>query len=102
MSTKNLKNITIAKFQSFLDLVQCNYISINGGHEKWTRADLLRPVIFQTHEKPIPEHIVKNNLRVLGYSKNDFFDIMEDKVKVVRNGNKYTLVPVVKNNTPKK
>jgi hypothetical protein len=75
MSTKHLRNISLSQFQSFLELVHCKYIDTKGGHEKWTRSDLLRPVIVQTHINPVPEFIVKNNLRVLGYSKEDFFDI---------------------------
>jgi hypothetical protein len=76
MSTQSLKNITINEFKAFLELVLCKFIAINSGHEKWTRSDLRRPVIFQTHINPIPEFIVKNNLRILGYSKNDYFDII--------------------------
>lgn len=91
MSTQHLKNISVAKFQAFLDLVQCSHIGTNGGHEKWARADLRRPVIIQTHEEPIPEFIVKNNLRVLGYTKKDFFDILKGKKEVKRNGDVFSL-----------
>lgn len=91
MSTKKLSNISIAKFQAFLDLCKCKQIGINGGHEKWTRADLTRPIIFQTHIEPIPEFIIKNNLRGLGYTKKQFFEILEGKVTVERNGNSFSL-----------
>ncbi len=79
---RHLKNVSIAQFQAFLDLVHCKELKGKGGHQKWTRSDLLRPIIFQTHIDPIPEFILKNNLRVLGYSKDDFFDILEFKVTV--------------------
>jgi hypothetical protein len=85
MSTKKLSNISIAKFQSFLDLCQCKMTGTNGGHEKWTRSDLMRPITIQTHIDPIPEFIIKNTLRGLGYSKNDFFDILDFKLKVCKN-----------------
>jgi len=91
MSTTHLRNISISQFQGFLELSLCSYISINGGHEKWTRADLRRPIIFQTHVKPIPEFIVKNNLRVLGYTKKDFFDILDGKKIVKRKENIFSL-----------
>lgn len=91
MSTRHLRNISISQFQSFLELAQCKFIKINSGHEKWTRSDLLRPIIFQTHLDPIPEFIVKNNLRVLGYSKNDFFDIIEGRKAVISNSSSYIL-----------
>lgn len=92
MSTLRLSNVSIAQFQAFLELVHCKYIHTKGGHEKWTRSDLNRPLIFQTHINPIPEFIVKNNLRVLGYSKEEFFDILNDKVVVVKEKETYKKV----------
>jgi hypothetical protein len=91
MSTQNLKNISINEFKAFLELVLCKFITIKGGHEKWTRTDLNRPIIFQTHINPIPEFIIKNNLRVLNYSKNDYFDIINGKKEVVKEGETYIL-----------
>lgn len=96
MSTKKLSNISIAKFQAFLDLCLCKQIGIKGGHEKWTRVDLTRPIVFQTHIDPIPEFIVKNNLRGLGYSKKQFFEILEGKVIVKRNEKTFSLQKVEK------
>ncbi len=74
MSTRNLSNVSIAKFTAFLKLALCNFAKIEGGHQKWTRTDLFRPISYQTHIDPVPEFIAKNNLRVMGYSKNDFFE----------------------------
>ncbi len=91
MSSKHLKNVSVAEFQAFLELVHCTFIGINSGHEKWTRADLRRPIIIQTHIDPIPEFIVQNNLRTLGYNKKCYFQILEGKKEVVRNGNTFTL-----------
>lgn len=42
-----------------------------GGHEKWSRDDLLRPITLQTHVDPVPEIIVKSNLRTLGLKRKD-------------------------------
>ncbi len=88
MSKRKLNNISIAKFESFLELAKCNYIKTNAGHVKYSRCDLNRPIIFQTHVKPIPEFIIKNNLRTLGYTTDDFFDILEGKKVVERIGSK--------------
>lgn len=82
MTTRKLNNISISEFESFLELAKCTYVGTNSGHIKYTRCDLRRPIIFQTHEKPIPEFIIKNNLRILGYDKNDFFDILEGRKTV--------------------
>jgi len=97
MSTHNLKNISINEFKAFLELALCKFIGINSGHEKWTRSDLRRPIIFQTHINPIPEFIIKNNLRILGYSKNDFYDIMNGIKEVKKEGEIYILQEIEKN-----
>lgn len=52
-------------------------ISIEGGHEKWHKNGCLRPIIIQTHIDPIPEFIIKNNLRSLGLTRKDFIDWMK-------------------------
>ncbi|MBN8702816.1 MAG: type II toxin-antitoxin system HicA family toxin [Bacteroidetes bacterium] len=86
----------MSKFQSFLELVHCKYVKTSGGHEKWTRSDLLRPIIFQTHIDPIPEFIIQNNLRVLGYKKQHFFEILEGKVEVSKKGDKMYVLTYTK------
>lgn len=60
-----------------------------GGHLKYTRCDCNRPIVFQSYIDPIPEFIIKNNLRILGYSKDDFHDILEGKKEIQRIGNKF-------------
>ena len=39
---------------------------------------MLRNVVFQTHEEPIPEDIIKNNIRTIGISKADFDKILDE------------------------
>jgi hypothetical protein len=89
MGIRHLRNISISQFESFLELVHCKFIKNEKGHCKYTRADLNRPIIFQNHIDPIPEFIVKNNLRLFPYSKDDFFDILEG-VKAVERVNEKT------------
>tara|TARA_Y100001934_G_scaffold278371_1_gene379445 strand:+ start:1037 stop:1336 length:300 start_codon:yes stop_codon:yes gene_type:complete len=96
MSTRHLRNVSISQLESFLELCLCKYIKNKKGHIQYTRADLTRPLPFQNHIDPVPEFIVRNLLRGLGYSKNDFHDILENKKEVVRKGNKFTLQDVVK------
>ena len=76
MNTRKLTNISLGDFRKFLEKTGCEAERIKGGHEKWTRKGLLRPVIIQTHIDPIPEFIVKNTLRNLGMTKEDFFRIL--------------------------
>ena len=78
MSTRKLKNVPLSDYRLFLEKAGCKYSGTEGGHEKWTRKDLTRPVIVQTHESPVPEFIIMNALRNLGLTKKDFFNILFD------------------------
>ena len=93
MTIKQLKNISISQFESFLELAHCKFIKSEKGHAKYTRSDLNRPVIFQNHIDPIPEFIIKNTLRLFPYNKDDFYDILEERKVVERiNEKTYQLV----------
>ena len=76
MNTRKLANISLKDFRVFLAKVGCQSENIKGGHEKWTKPGLSRPIILQTHIDPVPEFIVKNTLRNLGLEKMDFFRIL--------------------------
>jgi len=78
MSTYKLSNVPLYDYRCFLSKVGCNLSGIEGGHEKWTRKDLTRPIIVQTHESPVPEFIIRNALRNLNLTKKDFFNILFD------------------------
>ncbi len=74
MATQHLKNIPLKLYRDFLKEQGCACNRISGGHEHWTRKDLLRPITIQTHIDPVPEFIIKNGLRILNLSKKDFLD----------------------------
>jgi len=76
MSTRKLSNISVAEYREFLTYIGCKCIRRKGGHEHWSRNDLLRPVTFQSHIDPVPEFIIKNGLRILGKDKNYFFKVL--------------------------
>ena len=78
MSTRKLSNVSLSDYREFLRKAGCKYISTEGGHEKWIRSDLTRPIIVQTHVEPVPEFIIRNALRNLKLGKQDFFDILFD------------------------
>ena len=78
MSTHKLSNVSLNDYREFLIKVGCKKIRTEGGHESWSRKDLLRPIVVQTHEQPVPEFIIKNALRNLGLTKQDFFNILFD------------------------
>ena len=80
MSCK-LSNIPLKKFRKFLlhvGLKQMDNTRGRGGHEKWIRSDLLRPVTLQNHISPVPEFIVKQILRQLSISRASFCQILKE------------------------
>lgn len=77
MSTQKLTNISILEFERFLQAIGCTMTGTHGGHRKWVRAGLARPIIVQTHIDPIPAFIVKNNLRNLGMTAKQYYEIMD-------------------------
>jgi hypothetical protein len=76
MSTKKLSNIPLSKFRKFLKNQGLNLIRDSkgrGGHEKWSKSGMDRPITIQTHIDPVPEFIVKQVLRHLNMDRNSFF-----------------------------
>lgn len=69
--SKGGKNISLKEFRKFLEYHGMKLIRTSAGHEVWSKANLLRPVILQTHVDPIPIFIVKNNLRTMGLTMKD-------------------------------
>ncbi|MCD7721813.1 MAG: hypothetical protein LUI09_06245 [Prevotellaceae bacterium] len=58
---RNLSNITLDELRRVLQLAGLAFDGVSGGHEKWSKAGMTRPVIFQTHKEPVPEFIVRNH-----------------------------------------
>lgn len=76
MSTKKLSNISLKDFRKFLSSEGLNIIKTSkgrGGHEKWSKSGMDRPITIQTHVDPVPEFIVKQVLRHLNMKRNAFF-----------------------------
>ncbi len=92
MSSRKLSNIPLREFQAFLELAGCKYIHTKGGHEKWTRSDLFRPVIIQSHVDPVPERIARKLIKLLGLTRDDYHDIMEGRKVIRKAGERYVVV----------
>ena len=76
MSTRKLSNIPLKEFRKFLENQVLKVIKDTrgrGGHEKWSKAGMDRPITLQTHIDPVPEFIVKQVLRYLKMNKSAFF-----------------------------
>jgi predicted RNA binding protein YcfA (HicA-like mRNA interferase family) len=71
-----LTSIKRKKFEKFLKFTGCNLKRISGDHLIYDRIGLKRPVII-TNDKDLPVFIVRNNLRTLGISPEEFLEILK-------------------------
>jgi predicted RNA binding protein YcfA (HicA-like mRNA interferase family) len=65
------KNLPLKTFRKFLEHHGMSCIRTKGGHEVWSKKNLNRPIVLQTHIDPVPIFIVKNNLRTMGLTIKD-------------------------------
>jgi len=75
MSTRKMSNISVKEFRKFLENQGLKVIKDTrgrGGHEKWSKSGLERPVTIQTHIDPVPEFIIKQVLRYLRMDRETF------------------------------
>lgn len=76
MNTIRLSNISLSVFRSFLFDMGCKRDEKDtkgrGGHERWVKSGLSRPIVLQTHVDPVPEMVIRSNLRTLGLTRKDF------------------------------
>lgn len=81
MNSYKLSNIPLSTFRDYLAYEGWSKSEQNrgGGHEKWIKTGSLRPVILQTHIDPVPEFIIKSNLRTMGVSRKDFLEWLRNK-----------------------
>ena len=75
---RNLSNVTIVEFRAIMLLLGLTKVRTNGGHEAWMKAGMTRPAIVQTHVDPVPEYVLRNNLRVIGISRDEFLALLEN------------------------
>jgi hypothetical protein len=84
MNTFKISNISLAQLRIFLrnyGLVKCEDTKGRGGHEKWEKAGLLRPIIFSSHIDPVPELFIQNLYRNLGLNKKKFIEEFQKVLK---------------------
>lgn len=63
-------------FEQFLRLVGCQLKRTKGDHLIYTRPGLKRPIVITT-DNEVPIFIIRNNLRVLGMSNEEFLNILK-------------------------
>lgn len=64
------------KFEKFVLYVGCHFERQSGDHLIYWRSDLKRPVVFPK-DREIPVFIIRNNLRTLGISFEEYLEIIK-------------------------
>lgn len=72
----SIKPVPWRKFEKFVFYVGCHFERKKGDHRVYQREDLKRPVIFPEDEE-IPVFIIRNNLRTVGISHNEYLAILK-------------------------
>ena len=78
MSANPLKNVSLKECRKFLIKIGCQHKRTTGGHEHWTRSDLLRPITIQTHIDPVPERIMKQIIIALEIDRDEFQEVLNN------------------------
>lgn len=74
---RNLSNVSISEFRAIMLLLGLTKVRTKGGHEAWMKDGMTRPAIVQTHVDPVPEYVLRNNLRIIGISREEFLTLLE-------------------------
>ena len=64
------------KFEKFLRFVGCEFVREKGDHRIYNRKGLARPVVIP-RDSTLPVFIIRNNLRVLGISPEEYLEILK-------------------------
>ena len=68
MSTRKLSNIPVKEFRRFLESQGLNIIKDGkgrGGHEKWSKSGMDRPITIQSHIDPVWQRLrLRSRLRL--------------------------------------
>ena len=75
---RNLSNVSISEFRAIMLLLGLTKVRTKGGHEAWMKVGMTRPAIVQTHVDPVPEYVLRNNLRIIGISREEFLALLDE------------------------
>jgi predicted RNA binding protein YcfA (HicA-like mRNA interferase family) len=71
-----LHQIRWKEFEKFLAFIGCTFVREKGDHRIWSRPRVRRPIVVPRNN-PLPIFIIRNNLRLLDISTEDFLELME-------------------------
>ena len=72
-----LTPISWKKFEKFILFIGCHFERKRGDHRIYWRKGLKRPVVFP-EDRELPVFIIRNNLRVLGISVEEYLEILKN------------------------
>ncbi|MCG2686490.1 type II toxin-antitoxin system HicA family toxin [Candidatus Parcubacteria bacterium] len=70
-----LTPVSRRKFEKFLKFVGCSFKRQKGDHLIYDRPGLKRPIVVP-EDKEVPIFIIRNNLRTLKISPQDYLEIL--------------------------
>ena len=68
------------KFEAFLFLIGCQLIREKGDHRIYQKDGLSRPLVVP-RDTQLPVFIIRNNLRVLGITPDEYRALLQNKRK---------------------
>lgn len=68
--------ISWKKFEKFVLYVGCKFDRQKGDHLIYERSDLKRPIVFPK-DKEIPIFVIRNNLRILNITQEEYIEIIK-------------------------
>lgn len=71
-----IKAIKWKDFEKFLLFIGCNFVRQKGSHRIYERPGLARPIVLPAY-KSLPIFVIKNNLRLLDTSVEQYLEIIE-------------------------
>lgn len=72
-----LKPVRWQQFEKVLLALGCEFQRQNGSHRVYKCPEIIRPIIVPAHTKPIPEFVIKNNLRLLGITSKEYKELLK-------------------------
>lgn len=74
--SRRITPVKIRAFRQFLKAIGCTYSRTEGDHEIWVKKGLLRPIVFPVKDKELTAFFIKNNLKTLGISDDEFIKLI--------------------------
>ena len=70
-----IKPIHYQTLVKVFEIAGCTYSRTRGDHLVFHYPGAIRPVVIPMY-KEVPAFVIKNNMRIIGMSREDYFDIL--------------------------